>query len=296
MGRAFPGKTWNQWNDHARDTFRSFVKGDSNLVADLMTRLYGSTDLFPDDLVSSCRRWQSINYVDCHDGFNMCDLVSYTNDQYRAWNCGYEGGVGVPPDVALLRRHQVKNFCCLLMLSNGVPMFVAGDEFMNTQGGNGNAYNQDNEITWLDWSLADQNADVLRFFQMMIRFRRCHPSIGRDTGWLEDVEWYGATGAPDLASYSHSLAFYLKGSSAGDVDLYVMINAYWDFVGFTIQRGTEWFCLVDTSAPSPADIVEEDGARKLAGDTYRVSPRSVVVLLSAINRKLEFAGDPHGRQ
>jgi isoamylase len=159
MGRAFPGKTWHQWNDHTRDTLRRFVKSDGNLVADLMTRLYGSADLFPDDLVSSCRRWQSVNFVDCHDGFNLCDLVSFTNDQYSAWNCGYEGVDGVPPDVAQLRRRQIKNFCCLLMLSNGVPMFVAGDEFLNTQQGNGNPNDQDNEITWLDWSLVDKNAD-----------------------------------------------------------------------------------------------------------------------------------------
>jgi glycogen operon protein len=127
MGRAFPGRSWCQWNDHFRDTARGFVKGDPGLVPDLMTRLYGSTDLFPDTLVDADRRYQSINFIDCHDGLNLCDLVSYTNEAQRSWNCGYEGTQIVPTEVAAIRRRQVRNFCCLLMLSNGVPMFVAGD-------------------------------------------------------------------------------------------------------------------------------------------------------------------------
>ena len=158
MGRAFPGRSWCQWNDHFRDTARGFVKGDAGLVADLMARLYGSTDLFPDTLVDADRRTQSINFIDCHDGLNLCDLVSYTNDGQRSWNCGHGGSRNVPTDVVLLRRRQVRNFCCLLMLSNGVPMFVAGDEFMHTQNGNPNVYDQDNETTWLDWGLTETNA------------------------------------------------------------------------------------------------------------------------------------------
>jgi len=155
----------------------------SSLVPAVMSRIYGSTDLFPDSKLDAFRPYQSINYVDCHDGLNMCDLVSYTSDSYHSWGCGHEGSDGVPPPVAAFRRQQVKNFCCLLMLSNGTPMFVAGDEFMQTQQGNPHPWNQDNDTTWLDWALADRNADVLRFFQMMIAFRKAHPSIGRSTGW-----------------------------------------------------------------------------------------------------------------
>ncbi len=280
LGRAFPGKTWQQWNDRYRHTLRGFVKGDNNLVADLMTRLYGSTDLFPDDLVSSCLRSQSINFIDCHDGPNMCDLVSYTNDKYCSWNCGFEGTAGTPKDIARLRRQQVKNFCCLLMLSNGVPMFVAGDEFMNTQGGNTNPYDQDNETTWLDWSLTDTNADILRFFKMMISFRKLHPSIARDAGWREDVTWYGAISKPDLGNMSHTLAFHLRGSTVADADLYVMINAYWENIEFSVQAAGDWQRIVDTSLKTPEDIIVEGDAPAATGATYTVAARSVVVLIS----------------
>ena len=117
----------------------------------------------------------------------------------HSWNCGYEGTYGAPPDVVALRRQQVKNFFCLLMLANGTPMFVAGDEFMHTQFGNPNPWNQDNETTWLDWSLAETNADMLRFFRMMIAFRKAHRSIGRSVGWGIDVTWHGVGPVPDLS-------------------------------------------------------------------------------------------------
>ena len=280
MGRAFPGKTWHQWNDHFRNTARGFVKGDGDLVADVVTRLYGSTDLFPDDLAHSCRRWQSVNYIDSHDGLNLCDLVSYTSDSDQSWNCGFQGANGAPPDVVSLRRQQVKNFCCLLMLANGVPMFCAGDEFMNTQGGDDNPYNQDNETTWLDWSLVEQNAEVLRFFTMMIAFRKAHPAIGRDVGWGDDVAWYGAASGPDLSATSHALAFHLKGAAIEGADFYVMINAYWEAVPFSIQAAGAWRRIVDTSLATPADISPESDAPPVDGAAYAVAARSVVVLLS----------------
>lgn len=277
MGRAFPGNTWRQWNDHFRDTVHSFVKGDSGQVPDLMTRLYGSTDLFPDALVDAYRRFQSINYVDCHDGMSLHDLVSYTRDDQRSWNCGYEGHSGAPPAVLALRRQQVKNFCCLLMLSNGTPMFVAGDEFLNTQQGDANPYNQDNETTWLDWDLADVNADMVRFFRLMIAFRKAHPSLGRSTGWGADVSWYGAHGAPDLSPDSRSLAFLLRGGTVEDADIYVMMNAYWQPLTFDLTPGRQWRRIVDTSLASPDEIVADEAAPDVDGP-YTVAPRSVVVL------------------
>jgi len=162
-----------------------------------MCRLYGSDDLFPGTVADACRPQQSVNFVTAHDGFCLYDLVSYHDKRNRAnghdntdgandnrgWNCGWEGDEGAPPDVRALRTRQVKNFCCLLMLSNGVPMFGAGDEFLQTQGGNNNPYNQDNETTWLDWDLLARNRDVFRFFQRMIAFRKAHPSIGRGRFW-----------------------------------------------------------------------------------------------------------------
>jgi glycogen operon protein len=282
MGRAFPGTTWRQWNDHFRDTVRGFLKSDAGLVPDLMTRLYGSTDLFSDAKIDAYRRFQSINYVDCHDGLNLYDLVSYTNDGQRSWNCGYEGDAGVPADVAALRRKQVKNFCSLLMIANGTPMFVAGDEFLNTQHGNANPYDQDNEITWLDWALADSNGDVVRFFRLMIAFRKAHPSLGRSIGWGADVIWYGTRGGPDLSPSSRSLAFHLRGAALNDVDIYAMINAYWQPLTFDLPAPGTWRRIVDTSLASPDDIVAEGTAQPVAGAPYPLPGRSIAVLIRAV--------------
>jgi isoamylase len=155
LGRGFPGSTWLQWNACYRDDVRRFVKGDAGMVPDLMRRIYGSDDLFPDSHEHSCHAFQSVNYVDCHDGFTLYDLVSYNqknnwkNGQDNqdgmyanySWNCGHEGDKSAPAEVLALRRKLVKNFCCLLLLSNGIPMFRAGDEFLNTQFGNNNPYN-----------------------------------------------------------------------------------------------------------------------------------------------------------
>lgn len=275
LGRKFPGMTWLQWNGEFRDDMRRFIKGDSDLVGALMRRLYGSDNLFPDDPQLGYRPFQSLNYFCSHDGFNMRDLVSYNRG--LAWNCGWEGDRDVPPEVAALRKRQVKNMCALLMLANGTPMFCAGDEFMHTQQGHDNPYNQDNEITWLDWSQASTNADVLRFFRKMIAFRKAHPSIGRSTFWRGDVRWYGVGREVDTSYDSHTLAYCLDGASQGDTDLYAMINAYWEPLDFTIQEGSapDWVRVVDTSLPSPEDI--PDAPVPVASSTYRAGPRSVAV-------------------
>jgi isoamylase len=175
----------------------------------------------------------------------------------------------------------VKNFCCLLFLSNGTPMFGAGDEFLNTQRGNNNPYNQDNETTWLDWSQLEKNRDVFRFFKNMIAFRKAHPSLGRSRFWREDVCWYGVGAAPDLAFDSHTLAFSLHGASQNDRDLYVMINAYWEPLTFVVQEGQpgDWYRVVDTGLPSPEDFCEPGKEQRLAGASCKLGPRSVVVLI-----------------
>jgi isoamylase len=280
LGRAFPGVTWGQWNGEFRDDVRSFVKSDPGLVGAVMRRLYGSDELFPDSLPDSYRPFQSINFVTAHDGLCLYDLVSYTRDQYRSWNCGWEGDANVPESVMSLRRRQIKNFCCLQMLANGIPMVVAGDEFMNTQLGHSNPYNQDNEITWLNWDLLPLNADIFRFYKSMIAFRKSHPSISRSHYWRGDVSWYGVNGAPDLGPASRTLAYCLRGASVGDDDLYVMINAYWEELTFRVQEGeaSDWLRAVDTSLPSPDDIAEPGSEPPLTQADYIVRPRSVVVL------------------
>ena len=293
LGRGFPGTTWLQWNAAFRDDVRRFVKGDAGMVPNLMRRIYGSDDLFPDSGPHAYHAFQSVNFVDCHDGFTLYDLVSYDQknnlknghnnqdgmDANYSWNCGHEGHDGASAEVLTLRRKQVKNFFCLLMLSNGIPMFRAGDEFLNTQFGNNNPYNQDNEISWLDWSLLEKNEDIFQFFKNMIAFRKCHPSLCRSRFWREDISWYGVGRNVDLSPQSRSLAFCLHGASQNDDDIYVMINAYWQPLQFEIQEGKSenWMRIVDTDRPSPEDFCNP--GLKLDSSTYQVAPRSLVILL-----------------
>ena len=293
LGREFPGLTWMQWNARFRDDVRRFAKGDPGMVPALMRRIYGSDDLFPDSRADAYHAYQTVNYIDSHDGFTLYDLVSYnqkhnwTNgqnnqdgmDQNYSWNCDYEGDAKAPDTVLALRRKQVKNFCCLLLLANGIPMFRAGDEFLNTQLGNNNPYNQDNEISWLDWNQLQVNKDIFRFFKKMIAFRKCHPSLCRSRFWREDISWYGIGPTVDLSPDSRSLAFCLHGASQADEDIYVMINAYWQELSFQIQEGApeDWVRIVDTSLPTPDDFSEAGSTvRQLQ---YQVAPRSIVVLL-----------------
>ena len=294
LGRSFPGLTWRQWNGKFRDDIRAFVKGDAGMIGALMQRLYGSDDLFPEGPVEVYRPYQSVNFITAHDGFCLYDLVAYnckhndanghnntdgTNDNL-SWNCGWEGDSGASAEVMALRKQQVKNFFCLLMLANGTPMFCAGDEFMNTQKGNNNPYNQDNEITWLNWDLIERNRDMFRFFKSMIAFRKAHPSIGRGRYWREDVRWYGTTDGVDFSAESRALAYFLRGSGLGDNDLYVMINAYWEDLTFTIQEGQveEWRRVVDTSLASPDDMAEPGKGYPIRSLKHLVNARSIVVL------------------
>ncbi len=304
LGRLFPGRTWLQWNGRFRDDVRGFVKGDPGTVAPLVTRLYGSDDLFPDAPVDVYRPFQSVNFVNCHDGFCLYDLVAYDRkhnerngngnsdgtDDNRSWNCGWEGDPA-PADVTALRKRQAKNFAALLLLSNGTPMFCAGDEFLRTQGGNNNPYNQDNEVSWIDWSRLDEHRDVHRFFQGLVALRKAHPLIGHDRFWRERVSWYGVAGSPDLSSDSHSLAFCLHGDvrsddptlTAAEPDLYVMINAWWQDLTFRIQEaGTAWRRVVDTGRGSPEDYVPPERREAVSGRDYVVRARSVVVLEGAL--------------
>ena len=294
LGRSFPGWNWGQWNGQFRDDVRAFVKGDAGMVGALMRRLYGSDDLFPDGPGDVYRPFQSINFITCHDGFCLYDLVSYNqkhneangqgnrdgSSDNKSWNCGWEGEDGAPTEVLNLRVRQAKNFCALLMLANGTPMFCAGDEFLNTQRGNNNPYNQDNEVTWLDWSRLDRHREVFRFFQQMIAFRKAHRSISRSRYWRDDIHWYGQNGPVDLSWDAHSLAYHLNGKRFNEPSLYVMINAYWEPVTFRIQEGRagDWQRVIDTSLASPEDIGEGESEAQVLCNTCEVQPRSVVVL------------------
>ena len=290
LGRSFPGIMWRQWNGRYRDDVRGFVKGDEGLVPALMTRVYGSCDLFPDGPGDIYRPYQSINFITAHDGFCLYDLVSYNerhneanghggNDgssDNRSWNGGWEGDEGAPDEVRQLRLQQMKNFFALMMLSNGVPMIVAGDEFANTQHGNNNPYNQDNETTWLDWDRLTTHRELFDFTKGMIALRKSRRSIARSRYWREDVHWFGTTGPPDLSAQSHTLAWHLSGAAHDEDDLYVMVNAYSEPLEFTVEVPGSWHVLVDTSRSEPPDL--SPTAPEVPEGPLTVQARSITVL------------------
>jgi isoamylase len=257
--------------------------------------------VFPDDRSNAYHPHQSINYIASHDGFTLYDVVAYNEkrnlanghgntdgpDQNYSWNCGWEGDAAAPADVIKLRKQQIKNFCCLLLLANGTPMFRAGDEFMHTQQGNNNPYNQDNEVGWIDWSRLQPNADIRRFFKLMIAFRKAHPSLARSRFWRDEVRWYGTGPVPDLSFASHTIAFALHGASQLDDDVYVMVNGYWKDLEFEVQEGLAayWQRIVDTSLDAPLDYLEPDNAEALTCLRYRVCARSIVILQRTTEEK-----------
>jgi len=304
----FPfGRRWSEWNAHFRDDVRRFWRGDPNKSSALATRLCGSADLYE---FSGRRPYHSINFVTCHDGFTLWDLVSYNYkhniangennrdglDDNCSWNCGVEGPT-TDPEILQLRHRQAKNLLATLMLSQGVPMLLAGDEFLRTQQGNNNAWCQDNEVSWVNWDLTRSNADFLRFARMMIRLRRRHPALRRRTffrgrgphGNLDpDILWHGVEpDAPAFSPGSRTLAFSLDGSLTGrepDRDFFVACNSWSQPVVFRIPRapsGSTWRRVVDTALPAPLDIVELDtGPQIPTYSTYAVAEHSMLVLIA----------------
>jgi isoamylase len=297
---SFGQDKWKEWNGRFRDDIRSFVKGDQNTVWNLRERMNGSFDLYKK---GDRPAGQSINFVTCHDGFTLNDLVSFDRKHNQAnhelnsdgtnanlsWNCGVEG-VEASADVELLRAQQIRNFFALTLLSVGTPMLLMGDEVRRTQQGNNNAYCQDNEISWFDWDLCSPNADLLRFVRNMIRVRlnfNQGTKGGKTT--LEEylskarIEWHGVElGKPDWGNNSHSVAFTLHNIAVNQVR-YIAINAYWQPLEFELppvsgDSDAAWLRLIDTSLPSPNDISDEGKGSPVNGPKYLVNPRSIVML------------------
>jgi glycogen operon protein len=283
LGPDFPDQRWMQWNGEFRDDVRGFLRGEPGMVPLMVQRLAGSPDLFTTPM-------NSLNFLTAHDGFTMYDLVAYDHrhneangwdntdghHHNRSWNCGWEGDVDVPDDVMVLRRRQLRNAMCLLLLSHGVPMFVAGDEFARTQRGNNNAYNQDNETSWLDWGRAAEWAGHERFVGDLIALRAAHPVLWDPERWGTRLVTYGANGGPDLGFESRSIAWAVDG-------LYVMANMWWEPVTFTVQEPGEWSVAIDTT--DEPDVTRRSDAigdrRVAAGAAMTVGPRSIVVLSRA---------------
>lgn len=299
VGSFGPDK-WKEWNGHFRDDVRGFAKGDQDTTRRLAARITGSFDLYGNGYRPE---GQSINFVTCHDGFTLEDLVSYnikhneanlelnkdgTNDNL-SWNCGAEGETD-DLSVELIRARQIKNLLALTLLSVGTPMLLMGDEVRHTQRGNNNAYCQNNEISWLDWNLCQRDKDLLRFVQKMtrarLRFDRTEEGVRislRDYLSKADVQWHGTeVGKPDWGADSHSLAYSLE-NFALSTARYIAINAYWRPLTFQLPpvpkaQSSGWLRLMDTSLPSPHDLVEEGCGEPVTGSTYMVNPRSIIML------------------
>ena len=299
---SFVGDAWLEWNGKFRDDVRTFVKSDNGTVPALAKRLAGSPDIYG---VDAREPEQSVNFITVHDGFTLNDVVSYNekhneangeenrdgaNDN-RSWNCGVEGPTD-DPAVEALRNRQVKNFFTLLLTAFGTPLIQMGDEVRRTQRGNNNAYCQDNDLNWFDWTLLDRHADLYRFVKQLIA-DRLHFGRGRtEDDTLEEllqrvrIEFHGVTlGAPDEGDTSHALAMS-RLSSSGKELFYVMMNAYWEPLDFALPAlptvAQAWRLWIDTSRPSPCDIYARHDAPPVTGTQYRVGPRSIVALAAAV--------------
>ena len=301
---SFIGDSWREWNGRFRDDIRSFFRGDDGSVGSLADRLLGSPQIYGH---KKREAEESVNFVTCHDGFTLNDLVSYNqkhnepngednrdgaNDN-RSWNCGVEG-LTDDPAVEKMRNRQVKNLLTVTLLSLGLPMISMGDEVRRTQQGNNNAYCQDNEISWFDWTLVAKHADVHRFVTM-INSRRLFRDLGPAQQWLSLNEilqeankaWHGVKlGQPDWSDSSHSLAISAEAPNK-ELLFHVILNAYWEALEFELPRAggdkrESWHRWIDTTLDSPQDIVEWGTAPTVPGGTYRAGPRSVVVLFARL--------------
>ena len=303
---SFIGDTWREWNGRYRDDVRGFVKGDRNTVRLFAQRLLGSPDIYGH---LEREPGQSINFVACHDGFTLNDLVSYNNKHNESngegnqdgqndnlsWNCGIEGP-SEDAEVESLRRRQIKNFVVNLLLSVGTPMLQMGDEMRRTQHGNNNAYCQDNDVSWLDWNLLDRHRALHRFVRTLIGYRRrmmgtrSEESLELSLNELlrrAQFDWHGVRlGKPDWADDSHSIACTIRSTPLQlPLWLHVMTNAYWEALDFDLPpmpAGTlaGWSRWIDTARESPEDITDAFAAPLVPGKQYRVAPRSVAVLFA----------------
>ncbi len=297
---------WAEWNGKYRDVVRRYIKGEPGTIGEMATRIAGSPDLYAGR--GSCA---SVNFVTAHDGFTLYDLTAYNdkhnfangegsadgaNDNY-SWNSGVEGPTS-DPGVSRLRMAQMKNALAILLTSQGIPMLLAGDEFGRTQQGNNNAYCQDNELSWVDWRLAEVNEELLRFTRALIAFRHAHPGLrnrdhpaGADYvgSGFPDLSWHGTRPwQPDWDPHSRVLAImrcgrHAKGGTVTDQHVYMVMNAHWEgheVLLPALPDGAEWRLFADTAATPPHDICEPGQERPLIHPgAYLVQPRSTVILV-----------------
>jgi glycogen operon protein len=296
---SFAGDSWREWNGQFRDDVRGFFRGDEGSVARVADRLLGSPQIYGH---KEREAEVSVNFVTCHDGFTLNDLVSYNvkhnesngesnrdgADDNRSWNCGVEGP-SCDSAVESLRKRQIKNLFTCTMLSLGMPMIGMGDEVRRTQQGNNNAYCQDNEISWFDWSLISKHADLHRFVKLIIQ-RRLLRDLEEDhpgetlNQWLRESNkaWHGIKlNQPDWSTWSHSVALSAEIEKEGKL-VHWILNTYWEALSFELPASGPWKRWIDTGLESPEDIVPWQDARRITGSTYRVGPHSVAVLYTPL--------------
>ena len=298
---SFIGDNWREWNGIFRDDVRSFMRGSSGYISKFASRLLGSPDVYSH---KNREAEQSINFITCHDGFTLNDLVSYNSKHNQAngeenrdggnenfsWNCGAEGPTD-DPDIEAIRNRQVKNFLALTLLSVGAPMILMGDEVRRTQHGNNNCYCHDSEISWFDWSLVEKHADINRFTKLIIKQRLLRDSTREEFTMsllqLMDrnlITWHGVRlDSPDWSDNSHSIAFSVR-SLSGNLFLHFMVNAYRASLDFELpvnvgDRTCRWKRWLDTSLESPDDISEISEATEVSDKVYRLCPYSVAILI-----------------
>jgi glycogen operon protein len=297
---SFIGDRWQEWNGRFRDDVRRFVKGDNSTVSGIATRLLGSPDLYGHE---DREAEQSVNFVTCHDGFTLNDLVSYNHkhneangennrdgsDDNLSWNCGLEGASD-DPLVESLRNRQVKNFFAIELLAAGTPLLLMGDEVRRTQHGNNNAYCEDGPLNWFDWSLAERHADIHRFVRLLTRFRQRRDVVTAGPALTLNallqrarIEWHGVQlNRPDWSEHSHSVAFTLRSLHARFL-LHAMFNAYWEPLTFELPQAPDaahgaWRRCINTARASPDDIQQWEEAPAIASPVCVVEPRSIVLL------------------
>jgi glycogen operon protein len=299
----FPGR-WAEWNGRYRDDVRRFWIGDSNVKGDFATRITGSSDLY--STTNPCR---SINFITCHDGFTLNDLVSFNNkhniengednrdgeNHNFSFNCGVEG-LNATPEIEKLRIKMIKNYIATLFLSLGVPMLLSGDEFRRTQNGNNNSYCQDNEISWVNWDLLNANKEIFEFTKNMIRFRKNHPILRAnkfftgnkmDNG-IEDLSWHGTEilnpewerGEPFIAALING-EYAVNSSIGGDSDFFMIFNATFEDLYFQIPQspsGRKWKISINTELESGKDVLLDDNNTYYTSPVINVKQKSVIVL------------------
>lgn len=304
----FTGDSWKEWNDRFRDDIRDFFRGANDSVGRAADRLLGSPNIYG---TRDREIEESINFVTCHDGFTLNDVVSYNwkhnldnaeenrdgRDDNRSWNCGVEGPTD-DPAVESLRNRQVKNFLTALMLAGGVPMFVMGDEVRRTQRGNNNAYCQDNDTSWFNWDDVSKHADVLRFARLLIQ-RRAIRDVDHERRRLSLSQtllehryaWHGVKlNQPDWSAVSHSIALSGELKDEG-IMAHVILNAYWEPLGFELPElsgGERWRRWIDTALDPPNDISEWNREQPVSESVYHAEGRSVVVLIAGEGRGRGF--------